>query len=263
MSPHVKGIKPKNFFLVYRKLQEHWLYSQKPFCELGAWIDILCQAAYKPRRLCIKPAFIDLTPGQLHTSLSFLSQRWGWSKKRITKFLFLLEKDGMIATKGDHNGTTISVIKWSDYQSEYTPVVYGGVDAKVDAGVNEGVEQIVHHIQCIDDNEVSSSDLKSNKNNKNNKETRFAFVYPPEFTETHKKSFEDFLSYKKEIRKPYKSPRSIEILLKRWSKRLPEFNLAIEEAVSNGWQGLVWDKKYERNDGELGIDKEAFIRRHS
>ena len=57
----------------------------------------------------------------------------------------------------------------------------------------------------------------------------------------------DFLAYRKEIKKPYKSERSIKSLVKQIEKQEQALGSiavirVIDTSMQNGWQGLFWDK---------------------
>ena len=56
--------------------------------------------------------------GQLHTSIGHLSKRWGWSYKKVVRFLDLLKSLEMVQTDGRANGTTITLVNYGFYQGQ-------------------------------------------------------------------------------------------------------------------------------------------------
>src|SRR6185437_9561054 len=92
----------RGFIAVARGLLEHPVVgAQKPYCETVAWLWLLMEASWKPRRVRLTNgravAYVHLARGQLTCSQSYLAKAWGWSEKRVRTFLGRLEKDGLIA----------------------------------------------------------------------------------------------------------------------------------------------------------------------
>ena len=56
--------------------------------------------------------------GERLTSIEKLAARWGWNRKRVMRFLGLLEEAEMVTTKRTPNGTTIKVRKFNTYQGK-------------------------------------------------------------------------------------------------------------------------------------------------
>ena len=83
--------------------------------------------------------------------------------------------------------------------------------------------------------------------------TSIKYEYPkPLNTPAFKKAWQNWISYRKEIKKPYKSDRSIKTALNRLAKYGEAMALdAIDASIANGWQGLFPEKlisKSQRND---------------
>lgn len=54
--------------------------------------------------------------GSKITSIRQLADRWGWSKMKVSRFLDVLEGDGMLIQKRDSKKTLITLINYGDYQ---------------------------------------------------------------------------------------------------------------------------------------------------
>jgi len=64
---------------------------------------------------------IELNPGQMLTSLSKLTVKWGWSDRSKTRrFLELLISDGMVEIECNTNETLLTVANWELYQGGET-----------------------------------------------------------------------------------------------------------------------------------------------
>ena len=82
---------------IWRRLQHHWIWDDKPFSRAQAWIDLIMRATHKHDKtvLFLNRTF-TLARGELVTSLRFLAKEWGWSKNKVSGFLSNLEQDQMI-----------------------------------------------------------------------------------------------------------------------------------------------------------------------
>ena len=64
---------------------------------------------------------VEKKRGDLNVSMLFLSERWGWSRKRVKHFLEQLEKDEMVTTHITSQRTVITIENYSNYQDKPTP----------------------------------------------------------------------------------------------------------------------------------------------
>lgn len=90
---------------LFRKLIDNRMYFEEPFDKTHAWIDLILIADHS---------------GEIRTSIPQLANRWKWSQNKVRRYFAKLEADDMIHTVGSHggstNGTTISLVKYKDYQ---------------------------------------------------------------------------------------------------------------------------------------------------
>lgn len=106
----------KGWISLHRRIQDHWLWKEKPFSRAQAWIDMLLMASHCENRFVLGNELIDIEVGEFVTSEVKLMQRWGWSKTKVRAFLSLLQNDSMIIKKTDRKKTTIIIVNYSDYQ---------------------------------------------------------------------------------------------------------------------------------------------------
>jgi hypothetical protein len=107
----------KGFLLIDRNLLDSPVYQSKPFDPLHAWIDILMLASWSDREVYWMDSIVKLKRGQLITSLRYLGSKWGWSPKKVTRWLGVWSGQGSIRTQqGKHTGTLITVCSYEHYQ---------------------------------------------------------------------------------------------------------------------------------------------------
>lgn len=106
---------------LYRSIQDHWIWDNPVY--LKWWLDLLLMANHKPNKVLVNGKIETIDVGERLTSEMKLSARWGASRKSVSKFLTLLENEGMITvTKSRQKGTTYKVLKYKDYQQVSDPV---------------------------------------------------------------------------------------------------------------------------------------------
>lgn len=105
---------------LHRNIQANWIWTEKPFDKRSAWIDILLMANHKDNKFLLGNELVEVEAGSFITSEIKLMERWGWSKSKVRNFLKVLENDSMIVKKTDHKKTTLTVVKYRDYQVSET-----------------------------------------------------------------------------------------------------------------------------------------------
>lgn len=102
---------------IHRQLQEHWIWkSKEPFDKRSAWIDLLLMANHKTEKIEFDNTIIEVERGQRITSLKHLSDRWNWSRHKVSDFLNRLEQDKMLVQVRDNKKTLISIENYDKYQ---------------------------------------------------------------------------------------------------------------------------------------------------
>lgn len=105
----------------HRSLTEHWLWKDKPFSRGQAWIDLLLLANHEVKKTILNGALTTVDRGEHVTSILKLSERWGWGRKKTSRFLDDLENDQMITQKRTAHSTTVTIVKYGVYQSKEQP----------------------------------------------------------------------------------------------------------------------------------------------
>lgn len=101
---------------VYRDIQNHWLWEDKPFSRGQAFIDLILLVNHQDSKALIDGELIEVKRGSKITSLRKLGEAWGWSSKKVKKFLEQLEKDKMISYTSDSKKTVVTIENYSVYQ---------------------------------------------------------------------------------------------------------------------------------------------------
>ena len=103
------------FIKLFRKLQDHWLWEEKPFTKGQAWIDILMECNHKQQKVNIGNNLITCNIGESLNSLETWATRWGWNKSKVRRFLKLLKTDTMVDTKPTQQTTHLIVLNYATY----------------------------------------------------------------------------------------------------------------------------------------------------
>ncbi|MBO0456317.1 DnaD domain protein [Enterococcus hulanensis] len=141
---------------IYRSIQDHWIWDNPVY--LKWWLDLLLMANHKPNDVLVNGKVETIDVGERLTSEIKLSERWNVDRKTVRRFLNLLEKEQMITlTKSRQKGTTVKVLKYSDYQ-QFSEV---SRDNKKDIKVYNGGDIARDNGRDINKNE------KNDKNEKN------------------------------------------------------------------------------------------------
>lgn len=99
-------------------------------------------------------------------------------------------------------------------------------------------------IKNINNNNKTINNINNNKESKKN----FTLIFPSEFSPQLIKKVTDFIEYRKEIKKPFKSDKSITQKIENFAKELKQYGeeiviASIDNAIANGWQGTFINKE--------------------
>ena len=110
----------KGYIKVYRDIRDHWIWSdeKEPFDKLHAWVDLIMMANHEDKEILFNGRLILVKRGSRITSLRKLSERWHWSPHKVSDFLNILEKDGMITQVRNSRKTLITLINYGIYQGK-------------------------------------------------------------------------------------------------------------------------------------------------
>lgn len=141
---------------IYRDIQDHWLWEDKPFSRGQAWIDLILLVNHEDNKTLIDGELIEVKRGSKITSLRKLADQWGWSTTKVKKFLELLQKEQMIKFESDNKKTLVSIENYSVYQSK--------------DNTENTVKKQSDNTEVTQKNFKSNSEVIQKKTNKNDKE---------------------------------------------------------------------------------------------
>lgn len=243
----------RGWIKVWRKLQEGWLWEDKPFSKGQAWIDLLFLANHEDHKMPYRGQVILCKRGDVNRSVSWLADRWGWGRKKARDFLKLLESDNMVTIDASTHRTTITIENYDKYQGVGT--------------TNEPMDDTTKEQQRNSKGTTKEQQGNTYKNDKNEKNAKngknisahvrgreLLPVYedaPPELHEAMK-GFE-------EMRKKIKSPLT-ERAFRQVMKKVNDLSGGdigkcieiLDQSTMNGWKS-VYALKEEKIKPEINI----------
>ena len=128
----------KGWIKLNRQIMDHWVYQDKPFNRSMAWIDLLLLADHKTHKSLWRGRLTEFKRGDVNLSMTELGRRWGWSRKKVKGFMDDLERDNMVTVKGTTHRTTVTLIKYDDFQIQGTTEGTTEEQQKNNRGTAEG-----------------------------------------------------------------------------------------------------------------------------
>lgn len=218
----------KGWFPIYREIENHWMWSEKPFSKGQAWIDLIMLANYEDKKVPYKGKIITCERGVVNLSISYIAERWGWSRDKTRKFLKLLESDGMVTVKATTHRTTITIENYAIYNDVPTT-----------------------KRQQTDNKPTTNRQQTDTTNNINNinKETNNIYIGVPD---PLKEAFSDFVNMRKKIKKPITTKATVTRILNKLDKLADNDQdkiLILNRSTDNCWQD-VYELKGEKPSGK-------------
>jgi len=93
------------------------LNRSRKYSRFEAWIWLLLRANYEDARCCIGNQVYHLKRGQMIVSQKKMRLLFKWSNSKLTGFLKMLEKDGMVEYETTNKMSIITLLKYNDYQN--------------------------------------------------------------------------------------------------------------------------------------------------
>lgn len=217
-------MKKQGWIALYRQLENHWLWEDKPFSKGQAWIDLLLLANHDESKFLLGNDLIELKRGSFVTSEITLMTRWGWGKSKTRAFLELLQKDNMIVKKADHRKTVINIVnygKFSSFEIENKPPT--------------------------DRKQTTARPLPDTNNNDNNYNNIYIIQDP-----ALKEAFEQFKEFRKSIKKPL-SKNGFNLIVDKLNSITPntaEQCEILKQSIRNGWRDVYPLKKEKEQNKE-------------
>lgn len=142
---------------VHRKIEDDWLWKDKPFSKGQAWVDLLLMVNHEDNKILFNGELIEVKRGQRITSIKKLCDRWGWSNKKVKRFLELLQEDDKIGLEiAPRKATTITIVNYSLYQDEAP----AKASRKHQRSITEAPQRHINNNDNNDNNDNKDDDIE-------------------------------------------------------------------------------------------------------
>lgn len=108
--------KNQGFIALHRSLQDHWIWTDKPFAWGQAWVDMLMLANHKDNLMVIDGSLTTVKRGEHITSLRKLGEKWGWSTTKVKNFLNTLTEQKMVTYESNSKKTVYKIVNYDAWQ---------------------------------------------------------------------------------------------------------------------------------------------------
>lgn len=96
-----------------------WL-ERRRFSYAEAWLDLIQLAWFKGGEWLSGGAVYDVRRGQFPTTLTYLAERWRWSRARVRRFLEQQRLERAVSYRSDGRCTVITLLNYDYYNPERT-----------------------------------------------------------------------------------------------------------------------------------------------
>jgi hypothetical protein len=258
----------QGYISLHRKVMQNFLFKEKrTFSKFEAWIYLLMNANHSDTKILLGNQLIEVKKGSFITSEIKLMAEFSWSKSKLRTFLSLLESQSMIEKVSDSKKTTLSIVKYSDYQ-----------DSQTAKRPRKDREPTAKRPRADTDNNENNYNNDNNENNINTtnvelmSHTKFDFSGFNDFS-LASDLWKTWIEYKSaQHRDKFKTPQSEQMAINALQKLcLGDTAIAkqiIEQSMANLYKGLFPLKQQQSNNNQIstknGTPKQqphAFIRK--
>lgn len=126
--------KARGYIAMPRGILTDPTFADEPHTEREAFLSLVAEAAWKPRKLRLRRGVVDLGRGQVLASSRYLAERWQWPEPRVRRFIDRLsgrrandaqsdapndaQNDALIDAHPTPNGTIITIRNYETFQKE-------------------------------------------------------------------------------------------------------------------------------------------------
>lgn len=123
--------------MIARSIFDHELFADQPMTEREAWIWLIMEAAWKPRKKRAGDIIADLARGQLAASVRFMASAWRWTPAKVQRFVKRLQNLEMISLKTDTGVSVITICNYEEYQATNKAADTGPIQDRYRTDTNE------------------------------------------------------------------------------------------------------------------------------
>lgn len=147
---------------LHRSIQSHWLWRDSD--KFQAWVYLVLEAQYSASKVSIDNQIVIVNRGQMLTSILRLANEWGWSRKKVSNFLNMLEKDNMLKQKRTSKYTLITIVNYGLYQDEKTEKNINGTSTEHQKNINGTHKKKEKNVKKGEEFYIAPTFLKGGKN---------------------------------------------------------------------------------------------------
>lgn len=206
------------FIKLRRGLKGHWI--EKDGVTLAVFVHILLNANWEDRVRVIGGVTVEQQRGEFSTSIRQIADHLGFARSTVKRRIEALKNDGVLGQRRVGKYTAFSIIKYDT-----------GEDGEPQGSHKRAGE---YTAEC-----TGKEPLHKNKRNKEvkNKRKKELPLFPPRASEQFKASVQEWLTYRKELKKPL-PPATVSKLIEKWIDNSERFAKAVDHTIQMGWQGL-------------------------
>ena len=130
------------WFSIHRQIFDCPLFKNEPFSKMQAWIYLIGNANHEDNEIFIGYEKVTIGRGQLHTSIEKLAKVWKWDRKKVMRFLDVLELEQMLSQNRTPNGTTLTIVNYDKFQTNGTT---DGTPNGTPNGTPDGTQTIMNN----------------------------------------------------------------------------------------------------------------------
>lgn len=233
--------------------------AARAFNESEAWLDLIQSARFEPSVITSRIGSYEVTwgRGEYPASIRFLSRKWGRSERWTRTFLSKLKQRGMIDTRDGGGVSIIRLLNYDKYNGDTpndTPISVDNSDLQtqvthLSTQLDELARKIAAERHTVDTNTNKGEEREKKKKiiskdiTKENENFSFlgfdlSYVDRPGYFDI----MCQWLGYKREIKKQYKSDASVKVCYDRLVKLSGgDADVAAEivrQSIGNNYQGL-------------------------
>lgn len=234
--------------------------ATRAFNESEAWLDLIQSARFEPSVITSRIGSYEVTwgRGEYPASIRFLSRKWGRSERWTRTFLSKLKQRGMIDTRDGGGVSIIRLLNYDKYNGDTlndTPISFNNNDLQAQVThlttqLDELARKIAEERHTVDTNTNKGEEREKKKKiiskditkEKENVFSHLGFDLSFIDREEYSGIMRQWLDYKREIKKQYKSDKSVKVCYDRLVKLSggdPDIAAAIvEQSIGNNYQGL-------------------------
>ena len=129
----------QGYISIYRKMQNSWFWRVKPFSPGQAWVDMLLDANHSAAEILFNGKILKIERGSFVTSLEALKIRWGWSRKKLNRWVGRWTESGQLVSQNlSYKGTRITICNYDTYQNGGTAKEQAKEQAREQPGDSRG-----------------------------------------------------------------------------------------------------------------------------